>query len=184
MVSKCRFLISLSDSVVCTKMLSAALFLLLLGSFPACRAQVKILLVSEPTQQNMVSKFEAGIAKAEAANSGLVITVDMMKIDRENYDVQLNTSCDKLATATFNLVVDLTWGGWMAMKEMADNAGYPYLRMESGIGQFVQVGVTWEKLGERLKRASYQKVKCRNGIGICSIFKHSRRQKKKIRFPI
>ena len=47
------------------------------------RAQVKVLLVSEPAQQNMVEKFEAGIKAAETANADLSVSiVENIKIDR------------------------------------------------------------------------------------------------------
>ena len=47
------------------------------------RAQVKVLLVSEPEQQNMVQKFEAGIKAAEDANADLSVDiVKNIKIDR------------------------------------------------------------------------------------------------------
>ena len=47
------------------------------------RAQVKVLLVSEPAQQNMVVKFEEGIKAAENANADLnVDIVENIKIDR------------------------------------------------------------------------------------------------------
>lgn len=47
------------------------------------RAQVKVLLVSEPDQQNMVQKFEAGIKAAEDANADLSVDiVDNIKIER------------------------------------------------------------------------------------------------------
>ena len=48
------------------------------------RAQVKVLLVSEPAQQNMVEKFEAGIKAAEIANADLSVSiVENIKIDRK-----------------------------------------------------------------------------------------------------
>ena len=47
------------------------------------RAQVKVLLVSEPEQQNMVQKFEAGLKAAEDANADLTVDiVKNIKIDR------------------------------------------------------------------------------------------------------
>lgn len=47
------------------------------------RAQVKVLLVSEPEQQNMVQKFEAGLKAAEDANADLSVDiVKNIKIDR------------------------------------------------------------------------------------------------------
>ena len=50
-----------------------------------CRAQVKVLLVSEPEQQNMVQRFEAGIKAAEDANPDLAVDiVDNIKIDRDH----------------------------------------------------------------------------------------------------
>ena len=49
------------------------------------RAQVKVLLVSEPEQQNMVQKFEAGIKAAEDANADLTVDiVENIKIDRSS----------------------------------------------------------------------------------------------------
>ena len=49
------------------------------------RAQVKVLLVSEPAQQNMVQKFEAGIKAAEDANADLTVDiVENIKIDRSS----------------------------------------------------------------------------------------------------
>ena len=45
-----------------------------------------------------------------------------------------------MSSGGYSLVVDLTWGGWMAMKDMAENAGFPYVRVESSIAQFAQVG--------------------------------------------
>ena len=44
-----------------------------------------------------------------------------------------------MSSGDYSLVVDLTWGGWMAMKDMAENAGFPYVRVESSIAQFAQV---------------------------------------------
>ena len=47
------------------------------------RAQVKVLLVSEPEQQNMVQRFEAGLKAAEDANADLSVDiVKNIKIDR------------------------------------------------------------------------------------------------------
>ena len=49
------------------------------------RAQVKVLLVSEPAQQNMVAKFEEGIKAAEIANADLSVDiVENIKIDRSS----------------------------------------------------------------------------------------------------
>ena len=51
-----------------------------------CRAQVKVLLVSESDQQNMVQRFEAGIKAAEDANADLAVDiVDNIKIDRDQH---------------------------------------------------------------------------------------------------
>ena len=44
-----------------------------------------------------------------------------------------------MSSGDYSLVIDLTWGGWMAMKDMAENAGFPYVRVESSIAQFAQV---------------------------------------------
>ena len=44
-----------------------------------------------------------------------------------------------MSSGGYSLVVDLTWGGWMAMKDMAENAGFPYVRVEPSIAQFAQV---------------------------------------------
>ena len=58
---------------------------------------------------------------------------------RDNYEEQINSTCDMMSSGDYSLVVDLTWGGWMAMKDMAENAGFPYVRVESSIAQFAQV---------------------------------------------
>ena len=44
-----------------------------------------------------------------------------------------------MSSGDYSLVVDLTWGGGMAMKDMAENTGFPYVRVESSIAQFAQV---------------------------------------------
>ena len=62
--------------------LNAAVLLASLAAV-SVRAQVKVLLVSEPAQQNMVQKFEAGIKAAEDANADLTVDiVENIKIDR------------------------------------------------------------------------------------------------------
>ncbi len=38
----------------------------------------------------------------------------------------------------YAMVVDLTWGGWMELAEMAEVAGFPYLRLDAANHQFVQ----------------------------------------------
>ncbi len=38
----------------------------------------------------------------------------------------------------YAMVVDLTWGGWMELAEMAEAAGFPYLRLDAANHQFVQ----------------------------------------------
>ena len=39
----------------------------------------------------------------------------------------------------FSAIVDLTWGGWAAMKMEAEMNGMPYIRLESTNNQFVKV---------------------------------------------
>ena len=66
--------------------LTASVLAAVLASLAAVsvRAQVKVLLVSEPAQQNMVQKFEAGIKRAEDANADLTVDiVENIKIDRK-----------------------------------------------------------------------------------------------------
>ena len=59
--------------------------------------------------------------------------------NRDSYEEQVNSTCDLMSSGGYSLIVDLTWGGWMAMKDMAESAGFPYVRVESSIAQFVQV---------------------------------------------
>ena len=74
-----------SDQSIFAKMLRYIAAVVALVSLAAvCRAQVKVLLVSEPDQQNMVQRFEAGIKAAEDANADLAVDiVDNIKIDRD-----------------------------------------------------------------------------------------------------
>ena len=60
-------------------------------------------------------------------------------LNRDNYEEQINSTCDLMSSGDYSLIVDLTWGGWMAMKDMAENTGFPYVRVESSIAQFTQV---------------------------------------------
>ncbi len=54
----------------------------------------------------------------------------------------MNDTCELLgSTSDFSLIVDLTWGGWEELREKADAAGFPYLRLETENHQFVQVRV-------------------------------------------
>ncbi len=103
--------------------------------------QAKVLLVHEANQQNMINKFGDGLKASENANSGLSVTFDPLQIDREDYDGQVNKTCDKMATESgaYSAIVDLTWDGWAAMRDMAQNAGFPYVRLESSNAQFAQV---------------------------------------------
>ena len=75
---------------------------------------------------------------------GMTIDITPVPIDRENDEIQLNTTCDMLSSgAGYSLIVDLSWGGWMALKDMAEKAAFPYIRLEAANHQFVQVLKDW-----------------------------------------
>ena len=105
-------------------------------------AQFKIQLISEPDQQEVVASFTAAIAAVQSANPGLTIDVDNLNIERESDETQLNATCDRMAAdADYSAVVDLSWGGWMALKDQAEAAGFPYVRVEAANHQFVRVKI-------------------------------------------
>ena len=65
-----------SNQSIFAKMLCYIAAVVALVSLAAvCRAQVKVLLVSEPDQQNMVQRFEAGIKAAEDTNADLAVDI-------------------------------------------------------------------------------------------------------------
>lgn len=103
------------------------------------KGQFKIRLISEKEQQEMVARFTSGIASVQAATDGLTIGVESVPIDRENDMIQLNETCDLLqGEGDYSLIVDLSWGGWMGLRDQAEEAGFPYLRLEATNHQFVQ----------------------------------------------
>ena len=91
----------------------------------------------------LVSGSEVDLATAagkELTQPRACFTINTQSSEnRDNYEEQINSTCDLMSSGDYSLVIDLTWGGWMAMKDMAENAGFPYVRVESSIAQFAQV---------------------------------------------
>ena len=56
-----------------------------------------------------------------------------------NHDDDEDTSgfCNALEAAEFSAVVDLSWGGWVAAREVASVNGVPYVHVEASNKAFV-----------------------------------------------
>ena len=54
-----------------------------------------------------------------------------MFIDHDNLGVSLEDSCGLLRQQQFSVILDLSWGGWEAVRRVAELNGVPYLRLET-----------------------------------------------------
>ena len=121
------------------------LSLLLLSStfFLAVRGQntFEVLLIIETTDDGkaLATQFTNGIAEIQNANDGLTIGVTQRPLDRANEESQYNDTCAELKSGQFNLVVDLTWGGWYNLAVDSKASAYPYIRVTTENHPFVQV---------------------------------------------
>ena len=61
--------------------------------------------------------------------------IDPSNSDLESYDV----ACEKAITKGYSAMVDLTWGGWDAMEDVANANGFPYIRIDASNHQFIKV---------------------------------------------
>ena len=61
--------------------------------------------------------------------------VDPTNDDIESYD----QACEKAISNGYSAMVDLTWGGWDAMQDVASANGFPYVRIDASNHQFIKV---------------------------------------------
>ena len=61
--------------------------------------------------------------------------VDPTNDDIESYD----QACEKAISNGYSAMVDLTWGGWDAMQDVANANGFPYVRIDASNHQFIKV---------------------------------------------
>ena len=61
--------------------------------------------------------------------------MDPSNDDLESYDAV----CEKSVSNGYSAMIDLTWGGWEAMEDVASANGFPYLRIDSSNQQFIKV---------------------------------------------
>ena len=62
-------------------------------------------------------------------------SVDPTNDDIESYDL----ACEKAISKGYSAMVDLTWGGWNAMEDVANVNGFPYVRIDASNHQFIKV---------------------------------------------
>ena len=62
-------------------------------------------------------------------------SVDPTDEDIESYD----KACDKALSKGYSAMVDMTWGGWDAMEDVANVNGFPYVRIDASNHQFIKV---------------------------------------------
>ena len=60
---------------------------------------------------------------------------DPSNSDLESYDA----TCEKAISKGYSAMVDLTWGGWDAMEDVANANGFPYIRIDASNHQFIKV---------------------------------------------
>ena len=60
---------------------------------------------------------------------------DPSNSDLESYDA----TCEKAISKGYSAMVDLTWGGWDAMENVANANGFPYIRIDASNHQFIKV---------------------------------------------
>ena len=58
-----------------------------------------------------------------------------------NFIILQESACEVAQSDSFSAIVDLTWGGWAAIKMEAEMNGMPYIRLESTNSQFVKVNI-------------------------------------------
>ena len=62
-------------------------------------------------------------------------SIDPSNGDLESYDM----TCEKAISKGYSGMVDLTWGGWDAMEDVANANGFPYIRIDASNHQFIKV---------------------------------------------
>ena len=66
--------------------------------------------------------------------------VAMRAVDPTNDDIEsYDQACEKAISKGYSAMVDLTWGGWDAMQDVANANGFPYVRIDASNHQFIKV---------------------------------------------
>ena len=74
----------------------------------------------------------------QAVSSNIVIDVKIINMNHQVMIAVYNETCEVLKQKTFSLILDLTWGGWTELREVAERNGLPYLRLETAKHLFVR----------------------------------------------
>ena len=122
-------------------MFQSMIFLFLMTSFSSTEAQstARVLVIAEKTQADLVEKLMGNMKRGET--DALKFDFVIYRINHEEEETSYKDACGELQQKPFSALLDMSWGGWDAIKESAQKNGLPYLRIETAKHQFVKVGL-------------------------------------------
>ncbi|XP_050359443.1 ionotropic receptor 25a [Nymphalis io] len=116
-----------------------ALFLLIIFINISCvvsELSLKFVIITEIHENDLPQQVGYAIKQAEDKYQGLVISDDVIQLDRENEEESYRQLCSFVSQGV-SLIIDLSWSPWEMAEELSSSAGIPIVRSLLGSQQYI-----------------------------------------------
>ncbi|XP_047542014.1 glutamate receptor ionotropic, kainate 2 [Vanessa atalanta] len=97
---------------------------------------LKFVIITEIHENDLPQQVGLAIKQAEENKQGLVISDDIIQLDRENEEESYRQLCSSVSQGV-SLIIDLSWSPWEMAEELSSSTGVPIVRSLLGSQQFI-----------------------------------------------